>query len=322
MELLSSIAATKTSHFESDQFQARYEERRFTSGTHTHPISVVEIAIPDRVSNRLPIVMIHGGFHTGRSFFGTPDNREGWAHAFADRGHTVFAPDWPGHGMSPGLERLTAIGSKDVAAAIGVLVQEVGQCILLAHSAGGPIAWWLAEAYPESIAAVIGVAPGSPANLLATLPATQDAVTIDSPSQTAGHPIYAPIDVPVVVNSAFIKEFWANSGLFPTANLQAYIETIVPESPQILNERFNIGGSGLYLRFPELVARRPILIVTGEHDLRHPKHVDAALADFLNAKFCWLPDEGIRGNGHMQMLESNSLVIAKLMFDWLNSESL
>jgi pimeloyl-ACP methyl ester carboxylesterase len=322
MEPNESNALCELSQIACDSFDSRFEERRFRSGTRSQPIAVVEVLLHEHNATRLPIIMIHGGFHTGRSFLRTPDNRAGWAHVFAQRGHKVLLPDWPGHGMSPGLDRLTAIGSKDVAEAIGVLVQEVGQCILLAHSAGGPVAWWLTEAYPELIAAVIGVAPGSPANLLEALPEVQVANATNITSRTAGHPIYAAQGQPVEVDSSFIKEFWANSALFPTAHLQEYIKTVVPESPRILNERFNIGGTGLYLRSPELVAARPILIVTGENDLRHPRHVDAALANFLKAKFYWLPDEGIRENGHMQMLESNSHDIAALLVEWLNSESL
>lgn len=290
------------------------------SGTLIYPISVVEVLPHKRNLGLLPVVMIHGGFHSGRSFLRTPDNREGWAHLFAKRGHRVFVPDWPGHGDSPGLEQLTEIGSTDVVHAMAALLLEVGRCILLAHSAGGPIAWSLAENHTDLVAAVIGVAPGSPANLLPALAKDGNSVSVASTSQTTGHAIYAPQDQVVEVDHAFIEAYWANSALFPVEHLPVYVKTIVPESPRILNERFNIGGVGLYLRNPQLVAKRPILIVTGEHDLRHPKHVDGELADFLNANFCWLPDKGIRQNGHMLMLESNSHAIAAVLFEWLDSQ--
>ncbi len=292
------------------------------SGTGTYPISVVEVKHRTCESHLLPIVMLHGGFHTGRSFLRTPDNRDGWAHLFAERGHRVLLPDWPGHGYSPGIERLTTMGSTDVAQAIGALLQEVGRCILLAHSAGGPIAWSLAETHSELVAAVIGIAPGSPANLLPVLPRESEVSTEAALAPKTTHAIYAPQDQIVQVKEDFVKAFWANSPLFPLKQLQAYVDTIVPESPRILNERFNIGGVGLYLNAPELVAERPILIATGEHDLRHPKHVDSALADFLNADFFWLPDRGIRQNGHMLMLESNSHAIAAVLFEWLGSHDL
>jgi pimeloyl-ACP methyl ester carboxylesterase len=303
-------------------FDIRDDQRRFLSGTQTHPISVVEVTSCAPTASRLPVVMIHGGFHTGRSFLRTPDDRMGWGHLFAMRGHTVLIPDWPGHGRSPGFENLAVIGTQDVAESIGVLVQDVGRCILVAHSAGGPVAWWLAENYPELVAAAVGVAPGSPANLLPALPSEPGANPASADKQTVGHPIYAPQDQIVRVSPSFVQEYWANSALFPVEHLQAYIETVVPESPRILSERFNIEGKGLRIRNPEVVGDRPILIVTGEHDLRHPKHIDAALANFLNAKFCWLPDEGIRNNGHMQMLESNNHDIAALIFDWLNAQFL
>lgn len=322
MEPLATTAHQELFHGEFDASKNFFEERRYTSGTHAHPISVVEVLSRKDVVHRLPVVMIHGGFHSGRSFLHTPDNREGWAHLFAKRGHRVLVPDWPGHGDSPGLAQLTTIGSTDVVQAVGALLQEVGRCILLAHSAGGPIAWSLAEKYSELVAAVIGVAPGSPANLLPILANESNTANSAETSQTAVHAIYAPPDQPVQVDETFVKAYWANSTLFPVEHLQAYMRTIVPESPRILNERFNIGGVGLYLQVPALVASRPILIVTGEHDLRHPKHVDSALADYLGATFSWLPDKGIRQNGHMLMLESNSDAIAAVLFEWLDAQIL
>ena len=70
------------------------------------------------------------------------------------------------------------------------------------------------------------------------------------------------------------------------------------------------------------LARHPILIVTGEHDPRHPRAVDEATARYLGAEFVWLPDIGIAGNGHMLMIEDNSDAIARLILDWLDAKGL
>ena len=66
----------------------------------------------------------------------------------------------------------------------------------------------------------------------------------------------------------------------------------------------------------------PILVLTGTNDLEHPYETDLAIVDWLKAagaraEFGWLADRGITGNGHMLMLERNSVAIADLVCDWL-----
>lgn len=289
-------------------------------GTPAHPVCVAHVpAVPGEVA-RLPIVMVHGGFHTGQAYLATPDGREGWAQLFARRGHDVYVPDWPCHGRSPGLDLITALSTPDIAAALATVVAAVGPALLVAHSAGGPIAWWLAEHLPEQVCAVIGVAPGAPANLVPVLPDDALHVAALASDAAAGCPVFSALDKPVTATQAFVREFWANAPRFPQHAFDRYAATVVPESPIVLNERFNIGGKGLALRDRALVAARPILVVTGEHDARHSRPVDEALAAYLNADFIWLPDRGIRDNGHMLMIENNSHEIAQVLFDWLHGQ--
>lgn len=291
-------------------------------GTSIHPVCVAHVqAMPGQVA-RLPIVMIHGGFHTGQAYLTTPDGRAGWAELFARRGHDVYVPDWPCHGRSPGLENIAALGTQDIAAALATVVTAVGPAIVIAHSAGGPIAWWLAEQLPDLVRAVVGVAPGAPANLVPVLPEDAEHVAALALDQAAGCPVFSPLDQAVVASPAFVREFWASAPRFPAHAFDRYAATVVPESPIVLNERFNIGGKGLALRDRALVAARPILVITGEHDARHPRSVDQALATYVNADFIWLPDLGIRDNGHMLMIEDNSDEIAQVLFDWLRGQGI
>lgn len=274
-----------------------------------------------------PIVMLHGGFHNGSAFLATPDGREGWATWFAQRGHDIYVMDWPGHGRSPMTEEFLQLSMADVGRSLGSLLQEIGPAIVFAHSAAGPIAWWVAEQYRSHVLGVVGLAPGAPANLVPEQPAQPRMApsaksAAESDDDDTGHPIYAPTDRPAFVDHAFIQSFWANSPRFPHAALDAYARSIGPESPRILNERFNIGGSGLYLQQPVQFKDLPMLVLTGELDPRHPKVLDSALADFLGADFVWLPDVGITGNGHMLMMEDNHLELAALIARWLEEQGL
>lgn len=282
---------------------------------------VVQMIKPlDYEYGRLPIVMLHGGFHSGTAYLQCPDGRYGWAYRFAEHGHCVYVPDWPAHGKSPGIDRITDLGTLDIAHSIAKLLETTGRAIVLAHSASGPIAWWLTEHFTENVAAIIGIAPGSPANLLPALPDDPQVISLLQNDETSGYPVYSKPGLPVKVDVNFIRSFWANSPLFPSDHLDEYVRTIGQESPKLLNERFNIGGKGLHLSSTKGAKSLPILIVTGELDLRHPREIDAALARYLDAEHLWLPDAGIKGNGHMLMLEKNSNDIADLLIRWLKSK--
>jgi hypothetical protein len=65
-----------------------------------------------------------------------------------------------------------------------------------------------------------------------------------------------------------------------------------------------------------------MLVLTGDHDPRHPKELDGALATFLGADFVWLPDVGIVGNGHMLMMEDNHEQLAGRISRWLAEKGL
>ncbi len=46
----------------------------------------VEYRFPAKLTQRYPIVMIHGAAQTGTNFTGTPDGRKGWAEYFVEKG--------------------------------------------------------------------------------------------------------------------------------------------------------------------------------------------------------------------------------------------
>lgn len=292
------------------------------SGTPEHPIYADRLpAIGDR-AGRKPVVMIHGGGHTGACYLATPDGRPGWAPIFAARGRDVFVPDWPGHGRSPMGADFPTLGTRDVTRSLIALLETTGPAVLLPHSAGGPIAWWIAERRPDLVAAIVGAAPGPPANLQRDLPDDPAAIAALRDDSSAGCPVYSPEDRAIRFDAAFAAAFWANAPRFPKGAFETYRRGIVPESARVLNERFNIGGRGLKIDDPRNLARLPILIVTGDHDPRHPRAVDEATARYLGAEFVWLPDIGVTGNGHMLMIEDNSDAIARLILDWLDAKGI
>lgn len=297
-----------------------WTRRDGTLGLAGREIGVASLT-PPRPRGR-PVIMLHGGGHTGECYLRTPDGRPGWAELFAAAGRSVHVVDWPGRGRAPRLDDFADLSAHEVVASLASLARAVGPAVVLAHSAGGPMAWRLAELCPGEVAGVVAVAPGPPANLTPVLPDDPAFIATLRFDEAAGCPVYSPPGAPVAFDRAFIAAYWANSPRFPHAALDAYAATIVAESPRLMNERFNIGGSGLAVADPAVVAARPILVVTGERDLRHPREVDARTASFFGAEFVWLPERGVRDNGHMLMIEDNSDEIAGLVLDWLSDKGL
>jgi pimeloyl-ACP methyl ester carboxylesterase len=79
---------------------------RVASGTTPQPgiISInhayVQYQIPEDREYRYPILMIHGGGHTGKTYETTPDGREGWFTSFTRRGFSSYVFDDPNRGRA------------------------------------------------------------------------------------------------------------------------------------------------------------------------------------------------------------------------------
>jgi pimeloyl-ACP methyl ester carboxylesterase len=291
------------------------------SGSADYPIFVDHLR-PIKVRLPFPVVMIHGACNTGTCFLTTPDGRPGWAYTFADSGFDTYVVDWPGHGRSPMRANFLKMSTRDVRDSIASLLRQIGPAILIAHSAGGPIAWSLAEELSDFVVAIVGISPGPPSNLLQTMPPDSEGVNTTLEDVGSGLPISAREGELFWVDRAFVQEHWFAGPQAPTDAAEKFFRSVVPESPTVINERFNIAGSGLSVREPNLVADRPILIVTGDSDPRHPRSFDQRTADLFNAQFVWLPSSNICGNGHMLMADLNSDVVAELVINWLNKQTL
>ena len=59
----------------------------------------VEYQIPN-TPPKYPIILVHGGSHTGAGWQSTPDGRPGWADFFLQHGWPVYVVDQPGRGRS------------------------------------------------------------------------------------------------------------------------------------------------------------------------------------------------------------------------------
>ncbi|MBL0915911.1 MAG: hypothetical protein IBJ13_10445 [Sphingopyxis sp.] len=306
--------------------------------------------IPAKVGRQhYPIIFIHGSRLTGAGFLGTPDGRPGWASWFLARGWPVYVVDQPGKGRSgyfPSAygaqdrdpsrkqiaERFTASAkmnplpwpeahlhtqwpgtglpgdpifeqffASEVAnmpdvdmqyaltlKAVTELLARTGPAIIVTHSQAGPLSWMIAEANPDKVKAIIAVEPTGNANRGGKGPATRCGIT--------------------------------NSCLTFTPNLAdpAELDLVRADRPEARGIPCWLQRTARY-KLPAL-AGIPILIATGEASYHAGQ--DYCTSAFLSQAgvandYAYLPERGIRGNGHMQMLERNNLEIVAFYEKWL-----
>ena len=276
-------------------------------------------------ARKTPLLFVHGGSHTGACYVETPDGRSGWAPYAAAHGRDAYVVDWPGRGASPVAEPFAALSMQTVADAVAATLTQIGPAVLVTHSMGGVIGWRAAEMNPKNVAAIVAIAPGPPANLQPALDGAEIArIRAEEPERWAalGRPAAMPEGQPAPVVRETALAMWANSDRFPHDAVEAYLGGLVPESPRAMNERSNFNGSGLRIAGPDALAGIPILLITGDQDPRHPRVADETIADYFGADFIWLADRGLRGHGHMMMIEHGHDVIADIFLNWLDERGL
>src|SRR3954453_13014760 len=75
-------------------------DNKFAVGDIAANAMYVEYQVPETLKYKYPIVMLHGGGHSGQVYRTTPDGREGWFTSFARRGFAVYVVDAPNRGRS------------------------------------------------------------------------------------------------------------------------------------------------------------------------------------------------------------------------------
>ncbi|PZP91172.1 MAG: hypothetical protein DI587_36220 [Variovorax paradoxus] len=299
---------------------------RTHSGFVRNPSTYFEVLEPVAKSAKPPMVLIHGGAHTGSCYMATADGRPGWAHLFASKGYKVVVPDWAGTGRS-GYVPYDDLSGQVVVAGIGnVLAMLDGPAIVVTHSMSGPFGWKLLELHGDRIASLVAIAPGGPANVSAPTEFLSDGPDVVEVRLAPGAPVLKlSRKMPFIPEPGWAaKKLVGTSTRFPRDRLDDYIASLNVIPPKLLLERVNYANSAPRIaNFSGYKGKRMALIM-GTNDADHTADIDKPIVDWLNdngarADFIPLGERGIQGNGHMMMMESNSDQLGSAIVAWLES---
>jgi len=180
------------------------------------------------------------------------------------------------------------------------LLERIGPSILLTHSQSGPFGWTIADARPKLVKGIVAVEPnGAPVYEL-NFKGAPDWFEDDKVTRPWGITRNALGFSPPAASASdmrFVKQDKPDADGLVCCWLQAEPARQLP----------NLKGI-------------PILMVTAEASYHAP--YDHCTSRFLKQAgvehtFVRLADVGIRGNGHMMMLEKNNLDIARYFDQWL-----
>jgi pimeloyl-ACP methyl ester carboxylesterase len=180
------------------------------------------------------------------------------------------------------------------------LLEKIGPAILLVHSQSGAFAWPIADARPKLVKAIVAIEPNGPPVYETEFKGAPDWFADIGPRKTSGLGM-----VPLAYDPPLKR-----------GEALSVVRQGKPDAPGLVRGWLQAEPAR---KLPNL-AKVPILILVAEASYHAAyDHVTAAYlaqAGVPNT-FLRLPDIGIRGNGHMMMLEKNSDDIAAVIEGWL-----
>jgi len=184
--------------------------------------------------------------------------------------------------------------------ALVALLERIGPSVLLAHSQGGALAWPVADARPKLVKAVVAVEPNGPPVYETDFTGAPDWFKDVGARKTSGlGMVPLTYDPPLKPGEAL-----------------SFVRQEKPDAPGLVRGWLQAEPA----RKLANLAKVPILILVAEASYHAAyDHVTAAYLAQAGVPndFVRLTDLGIRGNGHMMMLEKNSDAIAGVIEGWL-----
>jgi len=185
--------------------------------------------------------------------------------------------------------------------ALVALLDKIGPAILLTHSQSGAMGWPVADQRPKLVKAVVAVEPsGPPVHDVEMLGAPEWFKDVERERPFGITDVSITYDPPVSGDSKL-----------------EFVRQERPDTPDLVRCWMQKEPARKLRNLQDI----PVVIVMSEASY-HAAY-DHCTAGYLTQAgvrntFIKLADLGIRGNGHMMMLEKNNQAIARVMADWLD----
>ena len=267
----------------------------------------VEYAIPSVQKPRAwPVIMVHGSGHTGKTYDTTPDGREGWKNNFLRKGLSVYIVDQVGRarsGWDPTPINNAESKSDPKLIPTGGLVRFTYERAWSVFRFGPkPDEWWPDSKFPKDYID----------QYMAQLVPNTEATLPQPPRKT----VDALVALLNKIGPAIIMVH-SQSGVYGTLTALA--------RPDLIKGYVNIEGRAGCELTPEqtqTVAKVPWLLVAGDHEWNGEEQCRKAVAAVKSAggtaSFLATYEQGVRGNTHMMMMDSNNLQIADWIISWID----
>ena len=271
----------------------------------------VEYAVPKRQkSGSVPVIMVHGSGHTGKTYDKTPDGRDGWKQHFLRKGFTVYVVDQVGRARSgwntePINQALTK-GDPSLIPKGGVVQFTYERAWGVFRFGPKPDEWWPDSKFPHKHLD----------QYMAQLVPNTEATLPQPPKKT----VDALVALLSKIGPAMVMVH-SQSGTYGT-------QTAL-ERPDLVKALINVEGrSGCNLT-PEqtkIMAVVPWLNVAGDHGWNGEEECRKVVASVKSAggkaDFLATYEKGVRGNTHMMMMDINNLQVADWILDWIAKNTL
>ena len=289
-------------------------------------------------ARKLPLVMVHGGCQTGKTWDTTADGREGFQTIFVRRGYAVYVIDYPGRGRS-GIPSFSGrLGDLEGTQIIPDATVNFGHELTFLANRMGPRPF---EFYPDTQfptaafdqflrhgVASVADDPGVIADAIAAL------LERIGPAIVVTHSQGGLMGWLAAINSAKVKAIVAYEPF-----VSCFPEGDAPVLPVLSDGSSGPVADEVSASEFDRLARIPIQIVWGDHIPTDPFPAAAtdiwrlshkASREFVerikrrggDASIVDLPSIGIRGNTHFPFSDLNTVPIADLLSDFLRSKNL
>jgi len=200
--------------------------------------------------------------------------------------------------------------------ALSALLDRIGASIVLVHSQSGQYGWPLAQARPALVKAIVAAEPtGPPVHDVVVPGEARFGMPFENATPVAGTDKFR--------DDPRLKRY----GLTDTPLVYAPAPT--PDSPLAFAQQDKAEGPDLAKCWRQeeparklvAIGERPILYLAAEASFYAPYNhctVGYLKQAGVDVDFIKLADIGLRGNGHMMMMEKNSDAIAQVIIDWLD----